>query len=197
MDAQDEEAPPAWVLSTPTRQREVWGLPLLGLLLAALLVTAGIAFGDALGLLAGASSGVVVAAAAVALFVAARSAYEAQEHSASWRLHVIRVLVGVTTVTVVAVASLIVGTSFGAALGLVVGIPTALRFARSVPRIDRLVLGWAGTVVAVTCAVLIIIGLAVPGVRSSVWVGGGVVLLVASAVMAIVQFRAAARAPRR
>lgn len=196
MDTQDEEAPPDWVLSTPSRQREVWDLPLLALLLAALLIAAGIAFGDALGLLAGVSSGVVVAAAAIALLVAAHSAYEAQDRSASWRLHVIRVVVGVTTMTVVAVASLIAGTSFGAALGLVVGIPTALRFARSVPRLDRLVLAWAGTVVAVTCAVLIVTGLAVPSVRSSVWVGGGVVLLVAAAVMAILQFRIAARTPK-
>lgn len=199
METQDEEAPPGWVLSTPTRQREVWDLPLLALLLAALLVAAGAAFGDVLGLVAGVSSGVVVAAAAVALLVAARSAYDAQDRSASWRLHVVRVVAGVTVVSVVAVASLTAGLPLGAVFGGVAAVPTAFRFARSVPRLDRLVAAWASGAVAAACAVLATLGLTVPGTehyRVAAWIGGGVAFGVISLVMAIVQFRIAARTPR-
>ncbi|GAA3341377.1 hypothetical protein GCM10017714_25130 [Curtobacterium pusillum] len=67
------------------------------------------------------------------------------------------------------------------------------------PRLDRLVVAWASVVVASTCLVLVVLGLTVaevPGHRAPVWVGAGGVLVVLSIVVALVQFRRAARAPR-
>ncbi|MDB6428637.1 hypothetical protein [Curtobacterium sp. 20TX0008] len=56
---QTEEAPPGWVLRTPTRYREVLGSPVLALVLAVVAVLVGRTFGDALALVTGTVAGVL------------------------------------------------------------------------------------------------------------------------------------------
>ncbi|WIE58194.1 hypothetical protein DEI96_000855 [Curtobacterium sp. MCLR17_031] len=192
-----EEAPPGWVLNTPTRPREVWTYPVLALLLAAAHVVFGIAFGGALALVVGVSAAVVTTVGAVALFVTGRRAYDEQSRGASWRSHVTRVVVAVVSVGIVSVTTLTVGFPFGALFGAVAGVPTAFRFTRSVPRIDRLVVAWTALAVAVCCVVLAILGLTLadlPDYRSTTWTFGAAFAVI-SAVMAVHQFVVARRSP--
>lgn len=204
MDARDpetdgtaEEAPPGWVLNTPTRLREVWTYPVLVLLLAAAHVAFGVAFGGALALVVGVSAAVVTTAGAVALFVTGRRAYDEQSRDASWRCHVIRVVVAVGSVGIVSVTTLTVGLPFGALFGAVAGVPTAFRFARSVPRIDHLIVAWTALAVAVCCVVLAVLGLTLadlPDYRSTFWTFGAVFAVISVAV-AVHQFVVARRSP--
>jgi hypothetical protein len=192
-----EEAPPGWVLNTPTRPLEVWTYPVLVLLLAAAHVALGIAFGGALALVVGASAAVVTTVGAVALFVTGRRAYDEQSRGASWRSHVTRVVVAVVSVGIVSVTTLTVGFPFGALFGAVAGVPTAFRFARSVPRIDRLVVAWTALAVAVCCVVLAILGLTLadlPDYRSTFWTFGAAFAVISAAV-AVHQFVVARRSP--
>jgi len=192
-----EEAPPGWVLNTPTRPLEVWLYPVLTLLLAAAHVALGIAFGGALALVVGVSAAVVTTVGAVALFVTGRHAYDEQSRDASWRSHVTRVLVVVGSVGIVSVTTLTVGFPFGALFGAVVGVPTAFRFARSVPRIDRLVVAWTALAVAACCGVLAVLGRTLadlPDFRSTTWTFGAAFAAI-SAVMAVHQFVVARRSP--
>lgn len=192
-----EEAPPGWVLNTPTRPLEVWLYPVLVLLLAAAHVALGIAFGGALALVVGVSAAVVTTVGAVTLFVTGRRAYDEQSRGASWRSHVTRVVVAVVSVGIVSVTTLTVGFPFGALFGAVAGVPTAFRFTRSVPRIDRLVVAWTALAVAVCCVVLAILGLTLadlPDYRSTTWTFGAAFAVI-SAVMAVHQFVVARRSP--
>lgn len=196
-DETAEEAPPGWVLRTPTRLREVWTYPVLVLLLAGAHVAIAIAFGGAVALVVGVSAAVVTTVGAVALFVTGWRAYDAQTRDASWRCHVTRVVVAVTCSAVVGVASLTVGFPFGLLFGAV-GIPQAFRFARAVPRIDHLVVAWTFVAVALVCAALAVVGLTVdpaPEYRSATWVGPGGFFALFTALAAVHQFREAARAP--
>jgi|GEM_PF-3112692 len=193
-----EAAPPGWVLRTPVRLDEVWTVPALTLLLAAVEVLGGVAFGGAFALVVGVSAGVLTTAGAVALFVTSWRAYDEQTVEASWRAHVTHVVAGVTIGGVAAVATLLVGLSFGALFGAM-ALPLALRSARAVPRFDHLAVMWAFGVVGAICATLAVIGLTiedVPRIQRGSWVAGGV-LAVFSALVVVHQFRAAARAPRR
>ncbi|WIE68529.1 hypothetical protein [Curtobacterium sp. MCLR17_054] len=192
-----EEAPPGWVLNTPTRPLEVWLYPVLALLLAAAHVAVGIAFGGALALVVGVSAAVVTTVGAVALFVTGRRAYDEQSRGASWRSHVTRVVVAVASVGIVSVTTLTVGFPFGALFGAVAGVPTAFRLTRSVPRIDRLVVAWTALAVAVWCGVLAVLGLTLadlPDYRSTTWTFGAAFAVI-SAVMAVHQFVVARRSP--
>jgi hypothetical protein len=192
-----EEAPPGWVLNTPNRLLEVWLYPVLVLLLAAAHVALGIAFGGALALVVGVSAAVVTTVGAVALFVTGRRAYVEQTRGASWRSHVTRVVVAVVSVGIVSVTTLTVGFPFGALFGAIAGVPTAFRFTRSVPRIDRLVVAWTALAVAVCCVVLAILGLTLadlPDYRSTTWTFGAAFAVI-SAVMAVHQFVVARRSP--
>jgi hypothetical protein len=190
-----EEAPPGWVLNTPTRPLEVWTYPVLVLLLAAAHVAFGIAFGGALALVVGVSAAVVTTVGAVALFVTGRRAYVEQTRVASWRSHVTRVLVGASAATVVALTTTLVGSR----IGILIGVGAAVLLyttSRAVPRLDHIVAAWAAAVVAVACAALAATGLTVESVPESVraaWIAGGVTALF-SALLAVHQFRAAARA---
>lgn len=199
-DAPDEVAPPpGWILNTPTRHREVWTLPVLAVVLAGLLLALGTRFGTTLGLVVCLTCAVVVAAGAVVLAVAGRAAYEEQTLEASWRLHVVRLVVGVTTAAVVAVSSLLVGLPIGLLFASVWTGPMTFRLARSVPRSDRLVVAWASAAVTVACAVLVVLGLALPGLgrpQEITWLAAGPALGVLSLVMAVAQCRIAARTPR-
>ncbi|MFK4481857.1 hypothetical protein ABH929_000587 [Curtobacterium sp. AB7] len=193
-----EETPPGWVLNTPNRLLEVWLYPVLELLLAAVHVALGIAFGGVFALVVGIAAAVVFGMGSVALLVTGWRAYDEQTRAASWRCHVTRVVVAVTSVAVVAVASLVVGTPSGLVFGAIAGIPMAFRFARVVPRIDHLVVAWASASVAVICTTLAVIGFTVPDLpeyRTVAWIGGSFFGLF-GAVVAVHQFRAAARAPR-
>lgn len=196
-DGTAEEAPPGWVLNTPTRLREVWTYPVLVLLLAAAHVALGVAFGGALALVVGVSAAVVTTAGAVALFVTGRHAYDEQSRVASWRCHVTRVVVAVGSVGIVSVTTLTVGFPFGALFGAVAGVPTAFRFARSVPRIDHLVVAWTALAVAVCCVVLAVLGLTLadlPDSRSTFWTFGAAFAVISAAV-AVHQFVVARRSP--
>lgn len=194
-DADLEPAPPTWGLSTPTRQREVWTLPVLTLVLAAVWIVAGVLTGRGGAVVCGA----LVAVGAVALAVTGRAAFSEQSHAASWRLHVARVVVGFGVVTVMAVSSLIAAISVGTVAGVLGAGSQVFRNARSVPRFDRLVAATTASLLAVVAAVLVVLGLVVPTLpehRAASWVGAGWVVAVVAAVIAVVQFHAASRAPR-
>lgn len=198
-DAVEAEPPPGWVLSTPVRPRDIWTLPVFAALLASVLVALAARFGTTLGLVVCVTCAVVAAAGAVAMAVAGPTAYEAQTRAASWRLHVVRLLAGVTTAAFVAVGSLVVGLPIGMLFGAIAAVPTTFRLARSVPRTDRLVVAWASVGVAVACTVLLVLGLSVPDLerpQAIAWVGPGGILGLLALGMAIVQFRIAGRTPR-
>ncbi|MFJ3384606.1 MULTISPECIES: hypothetical protein [unclassified Curtobacterium] len=194
-----DEAPPGWVLRTPNRASEVWLPPLLAVVVAAALVVGGVLLGDRVTLVSGVAAGTCVAVGAVVLGAAGRAAYVEQSRAASWRLHVVSVVVGSGSLLVVALGSLVSGVLFGVSAGVVV---TAVQFvytARTVAWIDRVALGVVSSVLAAGAAVLVVLGLTVPGVpshRVAVWVGAGWLVAVVAAVVAVVQFRAAARTPR-
>lgn len=196
-DTAEETPPPGWVLSTPTRRHEVWTLPVLLLLLAALFVLAAARFGEPLGAVVAVASAAVVTAGAIALAAAGWSAHDEQTTTASWRLHVVRMTVGVTTAAIVAIGSLVVGLPFGVLFGAVGWIPMTFRSARSVPRVDRLLVAWASVVVAVVCTGLSVAGFTVPAVPyrlAAVWIGPGSLFAALAVVMAVVQFAVAERA---
>lgn len=193
-----EEAPPGWVLGTPTRHHEVWTLPVCVMALAVLISLLGTRFVGTLGLVVGTTCAVVLAAGAVALAVAGRTAYAEQTVAASWRLHVVRLAVGVTTASIVAVGTLAAGLSFGWLFGAVGWIPMTFRLARSVPRIDRLLVAWASAVVTVACVSLTVAGYAIPTLPeriAAVWIGPGALFGALALVMAVVQFAVAERTP--
>lgn len=198
----EDVPPPPWVLSTPTKRSEVWTLPLLAVVLAAVAVVfvlAGARTGDALTVAVAAAVAVLVSVGAVLLAVAGRRAYADQTRAASWRSHVVRIVVGVTISVLVGVGSLAVGFGPGGVCATFMSLVTVLQFARVVPRLDRLAVAWASVGTAAACAVLVVLGLAVPGLpshRAAIWIGGSPVLGVVAVVTAIVQFRVAARTPR-
>lgn len=197
-DTVDEAPPPGWVLDTPTRRREVWTLPACATALAVLIALVGTQFGEVLGAVVCATCAVVVAGGAVALAVAGRTAYDEQTVAASWRLHVVRMVVGVTTTSVVAVGSLVVGFPLGWFFGAVAWVPTSFRLARSVPRTDRVVVAWASVFLAVACMALSVVGFTVhdlPERFSVTWIGPGAIFGALALVMAVVQFALAERTP--
>jgi hypothetical protein len=202
-EEQVDEAPLGWVLRTPTRYREVIGPPVLALVLAAVAVVVGTAFGDELAMGTGAATGAFGVVSAVVLFVAARRAYLEQTWGASWDLHRVRVVVGVTAGAALMVASLVVGLPIAASIGIIGGFSQIGRYARSVPRFDLSAVAWAFLVVVLGCAVLVVLGLTIPeqavlpGWRATVWIGGGIAGAVFAAVLALVHARRARRAPLR
>lgn len=193
-----EPAPPSWVLRTPTRQRAVWTLPALALVLAVAVVVVGVVIGSAFGVTVAIVTGVPVAVAAVVLALAGRRAFVEQSRAASWRFHQVGVLTAFGTATLVALAALTVGTFVGIFPGVLGVSILAFSNARAVPRFDRLVAAVTALVLAVGAAVLVVLGLVlqVAADRSAMWVGGGWVVAVVAAAIAVVQFRAASRAPR-
>ncbi|MEK6342866.1 MAG: hypothetical protein V4737_03360 [Curtobacterium sp.] len=197
-DTVDEAPPPGWVLGTPTRHHEVWTLPAFALALAALIALLGARYGETVGLVVCTTCAGVVAGGAVALAVAGWTAYDTQTVDASWRLHVVRMAVGVTMTSIVAVGTLVVGLPFGWLFGAVGWIPTTFRLARSVPRIDRLLVAWASVFVTLACVTLTVAGFAVPTLPerlAAVWIGPGSVFGALALVMAVVQFALAERTP--
>ncbi|WP_022902796.1 hypothetical protein [Curtobacterium sp. B8] len=197
-DTVDEAPPPGWVLDTPTRHREVWTLPACAAALAVLLALLGTQFGETLGLVVCTASAVVVAAGAVALAVAGRTAYAEQTVAATWRLHVVRVVVGVTTTSTIAVGSLAVGFPLGWFFGAAAWVPMSFRLARSVPRTDRVIVAWASVSLAVACLTLSVVGFTVhdlPQRFSVTWIGPGAILGALALAMAVVQFALAERTP--
>ncbi|MFJ4219947.1 hypothetical protein [Curtobacterium luteum] len=197
-DPVDEAPPPGWVLDTPTRHREVWKLPACAAALAVLFALLGTQFGETLGLVVCVTCAVVVAAGAVALAVAGRTAYDEQTIAASWRLHVVRMVVGVTTTSIIAVGSLVVGFPLGWFFGAAAWVPLSFRLARSVPRTDRVIVAWASVSLAVACLALSVVGSTVPDLPqrfSVMWIGPGAILGALLLAMAVVQFALAERTP--
>lgn len=200
-DDPTQDAPPGWVLRTPTRRREVWAPPALLLVLAGVAVLVGESFGDLLARGTGVITAVVAVAGAVAMFVSGRLAYVQQTWGASWDLHRTMVVVGVTTGAVVMVGSLVVGLPFATSIGIIAGFSQIGRFARSVPRYDLSAVASAFLVVTVSCVVLVVLGLVTPEQpvlprwRGAVWVGGGSAFALLAAVLALVHVSRAARAP--
>lgn len=201
-EEQVEEAPPGWVLRTPTRPFEVWALPLLSLAAAVMVIAVGTRSSDALILVAGVVTGAVLAVAAPLLFLAAHRAYGQQTWGASWDLHRTRVLIGVVTGVTLMVGSLVIGLPIAATLGVIGGFAQTSRYARSVPRFDLSAVAWAFLGVVASCTVLVVLGLVLPegpvlpGWRASVWVGGGISGALFGAVLALVHARRAGHAPR-
>ncbi|MCJ1715042.1 hypothetical protein [Curtobacterium sp. VKM Ac-2922] len=194
-----EPAPPSWVLRTPTRQHEVWTVPLFTVALAVAVVIVGVVVGSAFGAIVAIVTGGPVAVGAVVLAVAGRRAFVEQSRAASWRFHQVGVLMAFGTGTLVALAALTVGTLLGIFPGVLGVSIVAFSNARSVPRFDRLVAAVTALVLAFGAAVLVVLGLTLQTItadRSAVWVGAGWFVAVIAAVVAVVQFRAAARAPR-
>ena len=199
-DELEEDIPPGWALGTPARRHEVWTVPLLAAVLAVSLIVVEIVFGDRFTATIWIPTAAVVAGAAVVLFVTGRTAHDEQTLEAAWRAHVAPITTGVTVAVAVASASLVVGASVGVAVGVLGTTAQVFRFARSVPRIDRLTLAWGSVVTGSVAIVLVLLGVALPDVpqhRVSVWVGGGGAVALVSVVVAVVQFRRAASAPRR
>ena len=198
-ETRDTETPPGWVLRTPTRASEVWLLPLLAAVLAAGLIVGGVVLGDAVAAITGITVGTCIAVGAVALAVAGHTAYTEQSRAASWRRHVVNVVVGSGSLLVVALGSLVSGVLFGVVAGSLVTAVRVVHTARTVSWIDRVALGVVSSALAVGAAVLVVLGLTVTGIpshRVAVWVGAGWLVAVVAAVVAVVQFRAAARTPR-
>lgn len=193
-----EEAPPSWVLRTPTRRRVVWPLPALAAVLAVVLVVIPVWLGDLVSVVVGVLSGVPVAAGAVMLAVAGRTAYREQSRTASWRFHVVGVVLGFGAATILALAGLVRGHFIGVGSGGLFMAWQVFHFARSVPRFDRLVAAVCATVLAAGAVTLAVLGVALPDVpeaREAVWIGPGTLVAALGAVVAVVQFRAARTAP--
>lgn len=193
-----EEAPPSWVLRTPTRRREVWPLPALAAALAVVLVVIPVWLGGPVSIVVGVLSGVPVGVGAVMLAVAGRTAYREQSRAASWRFHVVGTVLGFGAVTILALAGLVRGHFIGVGSGGVFMAWQVFQFARSVPRFDRLVAAVSATALAAGAVTLAVFGVALPDVpetRQAVWIGPGTLVAVLAAVVAVVQFRAARRAP--
>lgn len=193
-----EEAPPSWVLRTPTRRREVWPLPALAAALAVVLVVIPVWLGGPVSIVVGVLSGVPVGVGAVMLAVAGRTAYREQSRAASWRFHVVGTVLGFGAVTILALAGLVRGHFIGVGSGGVFMAWQVFQFARSVPRFDRLVAAVSATALAAGAATLAVLGVALPDVpeaRQALWIGPGTLVAVLAAVVAVVQFRAARTAP--
>ncbi|WP_267419450.1 MULTISPECIES: hypothetical protein [unclassified Curtobacterium] len=193
-----EDAPPSWVLRTPTRRREVWPLPALAAVLAVVLVVVPARFGDPVSIVVGVLSGVAVAAGAVALAVTGQAAYREQSRAASWRFHVVGIIVGFGAGTIVALLGLASGLFATAATSVLLTAVQFFHVARSVPRLDRLVAAVSATALAVGAATLAVLGLTLPDVpeaREAVWIGPGALVAVVATVVAVLQFRAARTAP--
>jgi hypothetical protein len=197
-DVAAEEAPPSWVLRTPTRRREVWPLPALATVLAVVLVLLPLRLGDPVSIVVGVPSGIAVAAGAVALAVAGRAAYLEQARAASWRFHVAGVVLGFGAGTIVALIGLASGLFATAATSVLLTAVQFFHVARSVPRLDRLAAAVSATGLAVGAATFAVLGVALPDVpeaREAVWIGPGTLVAVVAAVVAVLQFRAARTAP--
>ncbi|MFJ6171933.1 hypothetical protein [Curtobacterium sp. NPDC092190] len=195
--AQAEEAPPGWVLRTPTRTYEVWALPLVAVAVAAFVMVAGIAAGDLLARVVWTTAAVVVTTGAVALASAGWRAYGEQTRGASWDLHRTTVVTGGASGAAVLVASMIGGGTVGVAAGALGGLPIMMWSARSLTRFDRLAVSVTCAVVAAVSLVLVVVGLtagAVPEWRVTVWTRVVPLIGVFTAVVAILQSRAVARA---
>jgi hypothetical protein len=193
-EEQVEEAPPGWVLRTPTRLYEVWALPLVAMAVAAFVMVLAVVSVDALARAAWTTVVCVAVCGAVLLFVAARRAYEEQTRGAAWDLHRTSVVVGVAGASVLVVASLVAGGRIGIGSSTFFMLANALWLARSVTRFDRLVVARGSAAVAVVCLLLVLLGVTVddvPEVRASTWVGGGGFVAVFAAVVAVVQSRRA------
>lgn len=193
-----EEAPPSWVLRTPTRRREVWPLPALAAALAVVLVVIPVWLGGPVSIVVGVLSGVPVGVGAVMLAVAGRTAYREQSRAASWRFHVVGVVLGFGAGTIVALLGLASGLFATAATSVLLTAVQFFHVARSVPRFDRLVAAVSATALAAGAVTLAVFGVALPDVpetRQAVWIGPGTLVAVLAAVVAVVQFRAARTAP--
>ncbi|MBF4582492.1 hypothetical protein ITJ54_07395 [Curtobacterium sp. VKM Ac-2865] len=193
-----EEAPPSWVLRTPTRRREVWPLPALAAALAVVLVVIPVWLGGPVSIVVGVLSGVPVGVGAVMLAVAGRTAYREQSRAASWRFHVVGTVLGFGAATILALAGLVRGHFIGVGSGGVFMAWQVFQFARSVPRLDRLVAAVCATALAAGAVTLAVLGVVLPDVpeaRQAVWIGPGTLVAVLAAVVAVVQFRAARTAP--
>lgn len=197
-DVAAEEAPPSWVLRTPTRRREVWPLPALAAVLAVVLVVVPVRLGDPVSIVVGVVSGIAVGVGAVALAVAGRAAYREQSRAASWRFHVVGIVLGFGAATVLALAGLARGHFIGLGSGCLVMAWQVFQFARSVPRFDRLVAAVSATAFAVGAATFAVLGVTLPDVpeaRGAVWIGPGALVAVVATIVAVLQFRAARTAP--
>jgi hypothetical protein len=195
-----EQAPPSWVLRTPTRRREIWPLPALAVLLAVLLVVVPVSLGDTdpVSVIVGVLSGIAVAAGAVMLAIAGRTAYQEQSRTASWRFHVVGVVLAFGTATILALASLARGHFIGVGSGGLFMAWQVFQLARSVPRFDRLVATVCAAAIALTAATFAVLGVALPQLpeaRAAVWIGPGSLVAVVAGIVAVVQFRAARAAP--
>jgi hypothetical protein len=193
-----EQAPPSWVLRTPTRRREIWPLPALAVLLAVLLVVVPVRSGGPVSLVVGVVSGIAVAIGAVMLAIAGTSAYREQSRSASWRLHLVGVVLGFGTATIVALIGLASGLFATAATSSLLMAVQVFYLARSVPRFDRVVATVCAAAIALTAATFAVLGVALPEVpeaRAAVWIGPGSLVAVVAGIVAVVQFRAARAAP--
>jgi hypothetical protein len=179
-------------------RREVWPLPTLAAVLAALLVVVPVRLGDPVSIVVGVPSGIAVAAGAVALAVAGLAAYREQSRAASWRFHVAGVVLGFGAGTIVALIGLASGLFATAATSVLLTAVQFFHVARSVPRFDRLVAAVSATALAVGAVTLAVLGVALPDVpeaREAVWIGPGTLVAVVAAVVAVLQFRAARTAP--
>jgi len=197
-DVAAEEAPPSWVLRTPTRRREIWPLPALAAVLAVVLVVVPVRLGDPVSIVVGVLSGVPVAGGAVALAIAGRTAYREQSRAASWRFHVVGIVLGFGAGTIVALVGLASGLFATAATSVLVTAVQFFHVARSVPRFDRLVAAVSATALALGAATLAVLGVALPDlseVRAAVWIGPGTLIAVVATIVAVLQFRAARTAP--
>jgi hypothetical protein len=197
-DVAAEEAPPSWVLRTPTRRREVWPLPALATVLAVVLVLLPLRLGDPVSIVVGVASGIAVITGAFALAVAGRTAYREQSRAASWRFHAVGIVVGFGAGTIVALIGLASGLFATAATSVLLTAVQFFHVARSVPRFDRLAAAVSATGLAVGAATFAVLGVALPDVpeaREAVWIGPGTLVAVVAAVVAVLQFRAARTAP--
>lgn len=193
-----EEAPPSWVLRTPTRRREVWPLPAFAAVLAVVLFVVPVRLGGPVSAVVGSVSGIAVAVGAIMLAVAGRTAYREQSRAASWRFHVVGVVLGFGAGTIVALLGLASGLFATAATSVLLTAVQFFHVARSVPRFDRLVAAVSATVLAVGGATLAVLGVVLPDVpeaREAVWIGPGTLVAVVAAIVAVLQFRAARTAP--
>lgn len=197
-DVAAEEAPPSWVLRTPTRRPEAWPLPVLAAVLAVVLVVVPVRLGDPVSIVVGVVSGIAVGVGAVALAVAGRAAYREQSRAASWRFHVVGIVVGFGAGTIVALIGLASGLFATAATSVLLTAVQFFHVARSVPRFDRLVAAVSATALAVGAATFAVLGVALPDIpeaRGAVWLGPGALVAVVATIVAVLQFRAARTAP--
>ncbi|KQO63542.1 hypothetical protein [Curtobacterium sp. Leaf261] len=188
MTVEDPEPPPSWVLRTPVRSWEWWLNPLVLLLL-----------GVGIGVLslrydptpqahaAGAVASSALILGAIAYGVGARRAFVRQDVGASWRLHVVGVVVGFGIPTVLVTAGIAGGlgvASLGGAVGIFVA-PTVVG-ARPL-RFDVLARMTMAAVLSVVFLAAALIAFFVPGAAGDfrgMW--GALIVFVPVAVVAFV-----------